>query len=44
MAVAGTVQGSILGPFLYAVYVSPLFELTEFHAFADDNHAINAWL
>ena len=33
----GTVQGSILGPFLYAVYVSPLFDLTDFHAFADDN-------
>ena len=24
----GTVQGSILGPFLYALFVSPLFDLT----------------
>jgi hypothetical protein len=24
---SGTIQGSILGPFLYAIYVSPLFDL-----------------
>ena len=36
----GTIQGSILGPFLYAIFVSPLFNLTPFHAFADDNQVI----
>ena len=30
----GTIQGSILGPFLYAVFVSPLFDITLFHAYA----------
>ena len=32
----GTVQGSILGPVLYAMFVSPLFDLEAFFAFADD--------
>jgi hypothetical protein len=32
----GTVQGSILGPVLYAMFVSPLFNLEEIFAFADD--------
>ena len=32
----GTVQGSILGPELYAIFVSPLFDLEELFAFADD--------
>ena len=26
---SGTIQGSILGPMLYAIYVSPLFDLTD---------------
>jgi hypothetical protein len=34
----GTVQGSILGPVLYALYVSPLFEIEEFSAYADDTY------
>ncbi len=34
----GTVQGSILGPILYAVFVSPLFDIEEFDAFADDTY------
>ena len=34
---SGTIQGSILGPILYAMYVSPLFDLTEMSNFADDN-------
>ena len=34
------VQALILVTFLYAVYVSPLFDLTDFHAFADDNQVI----
>ena len=32
----GTVQGSILGPVLYAIFVSPMFDIAEFSAFADD--------
>ena len=34
----GTVQGSILGPILYAIFVSPLFDIEEFDAFADDTY------
>jgi hypothetical protein len=32
----GTVQGSILGPVLYAILVSPLFILEDLDSFADD--------
>jgi hypothetical protein len=32
----GTVQGSILGPVLYAIFISPVFELEPMLAFADD--------
>ena len=34
---SGTIQGLILGPILYAIYVSPLFDLTDLSNFADDN-------
>ena len=37
---SGTIQGSILGPILYAIYVSPLFDLTDLSNFADDNFAL----
>ena len=36
----GTVQGSILGPILYAIFVSPLFDLEKMTLFADDNYII----
>ena len=36
----GTVQGSILGPILYAIFVSPLFDLAKLTLFADDNYVI----
>ena len=36
----GTIQGSVLGPILYAIYVSPLFDLTSITNFADDNFVI----
>jgi hypothetical protein len=36
----GTVQGSILGPFLYAIYVSPTFDLKALTNFADDNFIV----
>ena len=32
----GTVQGSILGPVLYAIYISPVFDIEHLFAFADD--------
>ena len=31
---------TLLGPFLYEIYISPLFDLEDFHAFADDNQVI----
>ena len=36
----GTIQGSILGPILYAIFVAPLFDLTNISNFADDNFAL----
>ena len=36
----GTIQGSILGPILYAIYVSPLFDILKLTNFADDNFVI----
>ena len=36
----GTIQGSILGPVLYAIFVCPLFDLTDLSNFADDNYAL----
>ena len=36
----GVVQGSILGPILYAIYVSPLFDLIDLINFADDNFVV----
>ncbi len=34
----GTVQGSILGPVLYAIFVSPVFDIDDLSAFADDKY------
>ena len=36
----GTVQGSILGPILYAIFVSPLFDLVKLTLFAEDNYVL----
>jgi hypothetical protein len=36
----GTVQGSILGPLLFAIFVSPLWDIVEATSFADDNYII----
>ena len=33
----GTIQDFILGPILYTIYVSPLFDLTDLTNFADEN-------
>ena len=37
---SGTIQGSILGPVLYAIYVSPLFDIQKLSNYADDNFVI----
>ena len=34
---SGTIQGSRLGPILYAIYVSPLFDQEKMTNYADDN-------
>jgi riboflavin transporter FmnP len=34
----GTLQGSVLGPVLYALFVSPLFEIVPALSFTDDGH------
>jgi hypothetical protein len=37
----GTVQGSVLGPVLYAIFVSPLFDIVPVLSFADDSYNIS---
>jgi hypothetical protein len=36
----GTVQGSVLGPILYSLFVSPLLDLAKITLFADDNYIL----
>ena len=36
----GTIQGSILGPILYAIFVSTLFDLQKISNYADDNFIV----
>ena len=36
----GTIQGSILGPILYALFIRPLYKITKVTTFADDNYII----
>ena len=36
----GTIQGSILGPILYALFIRPLYELEKLTTFADDNYVV----
>ena len=36
----GTIQGSILGPILYAIFVSPLFDLKKLSNYADDSYIV----
>ena len=37
----GTIQGSILGPLLFAIFVSPLWDRMEATTFADDNYIVS---
>ena len=37
----GTIQGLILGPLLFAIFVSPLWDLIEATSFADDNYIVS---
>ena len=36
----GTIQGSILGPVLYALFIRPLYKIQKITTFADDNYAV----
>ena len=38
----GIIQGSILGPILYAIFISPLFKVENFTVYADDKYPL-AW-
>ena len=37
---SGTIQRSILGPILYAIFVAPLYNISKLSNYADDNFAI----
>jgi hypothetical protein len=36
----GTVQGSVLGPILFSLFISPIYELEEMVSYADDSYII----
>ena len=42
MSEVGTIQRLFLGPFLYAVFVSPLFDMTDLITYADDSQVIDS--
>jgi len=34
----GTVQGSVLGPILFAIFISPMFDIANVNSYADDSY------
>jgi hypothetical protein len=36
----GRIQGSILGPILYALFIRPLYDFEKLTTFADDNYVV----
>ena len=37
----GTIQGSILGPILYAIFIRPVYKIEKMTTFADDNYVVS---
>ena len=37
---SGTVQGSVLGPILFSLFIRPIYDLEEITTYADDNYVI----
>ena len=35
---SGTIQGSVLGPVLFCLFIRPLFEIEDLTTYADDNY------
>jgi hypothetical protein len=38
----GTLQGCVLGPVLYSIFVSPLFDIVSALSFANDSYAVKS--
>ena len=38
----GTLQGSVLGPVLFALFISPIYDVCEMFTYADDNYIIDS--